>query len=263
MQWYYSNDGQRLGPVSQAEFETLVTNGAVKAETLVWRQGMADWLPHQKVNGGVPANTPATADLTAAAEATEVCVVSGKRYPRHEMLNYEGRWISAEHRDEFFQRQREGVVQPGQFVYGNFWPRFRAKFVDGVIVLVASGVVEAGLSFALLGTWNYFTGPAKAAGSPNLIFYQVLSTVANIGLGLAYAWFFISRYSATPGKMLIGLKIVRPDGAPLSTGRIIGRHFAEWLSGLILLFGYIMAAWDPERRALHDRICDTRVIKTK
>jgi uncharacterized RDD family membrane protein YckC len=29
------------------------------------------------------------------------------------------------------------------------------------------------------------------------------------------------------------------------------------------LIGYIMAAWDPERRALHDRICDTRVIKVK
>ncbi|PYS28021.1 MAG: RDD family protein, partial [Acidobacteria bacterium] len=32
------------------------------------------------------------------------------------------------------------------------------------------------------------------------------------------------------------------------------------LSGIILLIGYIMAAFDPERRALHDRICNTRVV---
>jgi hypothetical protein len=33
---------------------------------------------------------------------------------------------------------------------------------------------------------------------------------------------------------------------------------------MILGIGYIMAAFDePERRTLHDRICDTRVIKAR
>ncbi|HET6371045.1 MAG TPA: RDD family protein, partial [Nitrospiria bacterium] len=40
-----------------------------------------------------------------------------------------------------------------------------------------------------------------------------------------------------------------------------GRYFAEILSGIILCIGYIMAAFDDEKRALHDRICGTRVIK--
>ncbi len=56
---------------------------------------------------------------------------------------------------------------------------------------------------------------------------------------------------------------MRADGTPLSTGRIIGRHFAEMISNMILCIGYMMAGWDDEKRALHDRICDTRVIRTR
>jgi uncharacterized RDD family membrane protein YckC len=40
----------------------------------------------------------------------------------------------------------------------------------------------------------------------------------------------------------------------------LGRHFAKILSGIILYIGYLMAFWDDEKRALHDRICSTRVI---
>ena len=57
------------------------------------------------------------------------------------------------------------------------------------------------------------------------------------------------------------LKIVRPDGAPITYLRAFGRYFAEILSTLILFIGFMMAGWDEEKRALHDRICDTRVIR--
>jgi uncharacterized RDD family membrane protein YckC len=80
---------------------------------------------------------------------------------------------------------------------------------------------------------------------------------------VTYSWFFLKRYAATPGKMALGIKIVRSDGSPLSTGRILGRYFSEMLSTMILMIGYIMAGFDDERRALHDRICDTRVIKSR
>jgi uncharacterized RDD family membrane protein YckC len=61
--------------------------------------------------------------------------------------------------------------------------------------------------------------------------------------------------------MALGLKVVRSDGTKLSNGRIVGRYFAELVSLLVLWIGYIMAAFDDQKRALHDMICDTRVIK--
>jgi uncharacterized RDD family membrane protein YckC len=55
--------------------------------------------------------------------------------------------------------------------------------------------------------------------------------------------------------------VVRPDGRPVDLGRAFGRYFAKILSAFILLIGYIIAGFDSEKRALHDMICDTRVIK--
>jgi uncharacterized RDD family membrane protein YckC len=254
MQWYYANNGQRQGPISEAEFEQRLADGTIKPDTLVWHEGMSTWMPHSTVTVG--AATPSTGD------DTEVCVVSGKRYPRREMIQYEGRWISAEHRDTYFQRLREGVPIPGVFVYGDFWPRFAAKFIDGIIGSVMGIVINVTLGAVILGNANYIAGARDATSSARIMF-QVTSGILGLVVALAYAIFFISRYSATPGKMALGLKLVRPDGSKLSVGRIIGRHFAEWLSSLTLLIGYIMAAFDDERRALHDRVCDTRVIKAK
>ena len=56
---------------------------------------------------------------------------------------------------------------------------------------------------------------------------------------------------------------MRPNGGPIGLGRAFGRYFAKILSGLILMIGYIMAAFDSEKRALHDMICDTRVIRAR
>ena len=61
-------------------------------------------------------------------------------------------------------------------------------------------------------------------------------------------------------KMLMKVKVVMPDGGRVSYSRALGRHFAKILSGIILYIGYLMAFWDDEKRALHDRICSTRVI---
>lgn len=269
MQWYYAIDGQRHGPVTQADFDQLVNSGQIKADTLVWREGMANWLSYGSLMIGTAASA-AGAEASGGGPDTEVCVVSGKRYPKREMIQYEGKWISAEHRDEFFQRLREGVaipgasgLVPGPFGYGGFWRRFWAKFVDGLITGVVGSVCNALVALAIFGEANYFRLQREEAGTSELLLYQAITMPLGIVLGLAYAWFFISRYQATPGKMVFGMKLVRADGSRLSTGRIIGRYFAEILSGLTLLIGYIMAGFDDQKRALHDRICDTRVIKVK
>jgi uncharacterized RDD family membrane protein YckC len=254
MEWYYAVDGQRKGPISQSDLERLVAEGTITSSTLVWRQGMAQWQAYGTPSGSASASGGASDD-------TAVCAFSGKTYPKSQMVQYEGQWIAAEHRDEFFQRLREGVAIPGRFAYGGFWIRFGAKILDGIILSVAS----VSINFFLIR--KIFLGSLRIgqtrfpAGA--LLEYNVVSTLINLGIGLTYAIFFISRYSATPGKMAVGLKLVRSDGSQLSTGRIIGRHFSEVLSYLTLLIGYIMAAFDEEKRALHDRICDTRVIRAK
>jgi len=90
-----------------------------------------------------------------------------------------------------------------------------------------------------------------------------ISTLIGLAIGVAYEVYFLSAHGATPGKMALGLKVIRADGGPISPMLALARYFASWVSAVILLIGYIMAAFDPEKRALHDRICETRVIHSR
>jgi uncharacterized RDD family membrane protein YckC len=61
---------------------------------------------------------------------------------------------------------------------------------------------------------------------------------------------------------MLGLRVVGADGANVSWGRAIGRFFGEWVTGMIPFWiGYLIAAFDPERRTVHDHIAGTRVIR--
>lgn len=50
MAWFYATGDQPQGPVSEADLDALVKAGAIRPETLVWREGMADWEPFRKVS---------------------------------------------------------------------------------------------------------------------------------------------------------------------------------------------------------------------
>lgn len=275
MQWYYVLDGQRHGPVEQAEFEQLVANGSVTSETRVWHKGMRDWQPYAAVAPVAIAAVPAAVGAAVPAageEETQVCAVSGKRHPVREMIQYEGQWISAEHRDVFFQRLREGVSQPGvaavpgQYGYGGFWRRFCAVFVDGIALWFVNQVITF-VIFAAAGLHYGFGQPVYRPGQPGpagkMLMIFVILEIAYVAISLSYDIIFIRKFDATPGKMAMGAKILRTDGSKLSVGRIIGRYFAKILSGLVLAIGYIVAGFDDEKRALHDHLCDTRVVKTR
>ena len=88
-----------------------------------------------------------------------------------------------------------------------------------------------------------------------------LNTPVNLVIVVGYYTFLVGKYGATLGKMATKLRVVNPDGSPVGYGKACGRYFAQILSGMICLIGYLMVIWDPERRALHDRICATRVIR--
>ncbi len=257
MEWYYAIGGQQNGPVSDDEFNRLVSMGTVQPDTLVWTEGWPEWRAYRTLTSG---NAGAGAASSADAEMA-VCAVSGKRLPKKDMLEFEGRWVGAEHKEEFFQRLREGVNLPRDVVYASFGRRFAAKFVDGVIVGLINFVLTLLLTAAFAAL---FSGGAAGATTASAILLQVVVQLSSIGFALCYALFFIRKNDATPGKKMLGLRLVRADGSKLSKGRIVGRHFAEYLSSLTLLIGYLMAAFDKEqRRALHDRVCDTRVLDVR
>ena len=94
-----------------------------------------------------------------------------------------------------------------------------------------------------------------------LVIIQLIVTLIQFIIPAVYTTWFLGKYGATPGKMACKIKVVRSDGESVSYGRALGRHFAKWLSWMILCIGFLMAAFDDQHRTLHDRICDTRVVR--
>jgi uncharacterized RDD family membrane protein YckC len=261
MPWYYEKNRQQIGPVSDEEFASLVQAGTIAGNSLVWRDGWANWQPYSSVAAQTPL-VGATGSSAAMNDDTAICAVSGRRLPKRDMLEYEGRWVSAEHKEEFFQRLREGVTQPGNFVYASFGRRFGAKFIDGLILWVVNMIIGA-LTGAAMGA-IMLSGGDPTANTAAFVIIQLVSTLIGMAMTVGYSLYFIRKQDATPGKKMLGLKVLRADGAKLSKGRIVGRYFAEIVSSLVMMIGYLMAAFDKEqRRALHDRMCDTRVIDVR
>jgi uncharacterized RDD family membrane protein YckC len=83
----------------------------------------------------------------------------------------------------------------------------------------------------------------------------------NLVLGWVYAAAMESSdRQATLGKMAVGIKVTDMNGERISFGKATGRHFAKIISAIILLIGYIMAAFDSKKQALHDKMAGTLVL---
>lgn len=86
-------------------------------------------------------------------------------------------------------------------------------------------------------------------------------TIGWVGL---YFTLFLAWWSGrTPGKYLMGIRVVRLSGEPLSLWFAFER-FGGYAAGIATgLLGFIQLYWDPNRQAIHDRVARTVVIRTR
>ncbi|MDH3973145.1 MAG: RDD family protein [Deltaproteobacteria bacterium] len=244
MRWFYAVGKEKVGPLTKDDIEKLAGEGKITPSTLVWADGMKNWTPYGEINPGVP--EVKTAEPVGVGPL--VCSECGGSFPADETVKYGKLVICASCKPAFFQKVKEGRSTASTMKYGGFWIRFGAKFLDNIITSLAY------LAFAFLLGFLIQDNPESAAAALSIVFVQ-------FAIPIFYNTYFLGKYQATPGKMAAGLIVVSPEGESISYGRAFGRYFAEMLSGLILGIGYFMAAFDEEKRSLHDRICSTRVVK--
>ncbi|MCD9098871.1 RDD family protein [Luteimonas fraxinea] len=257
--WYYA-DGRntRHGPVTQAALLQLRQDGIVGDSTLIWRDGLADWQPFRELAAelGVapaagieawalePVAPVATAVASDEAEASwRPLTATGAGDPGYAGSPYAPPTANVARPD--------AVTQGGDVVLAGFLKRVAAYAIDAVIVGIASAVV-GGLIYELLGVGGF--------GRGFWLEQAVINAVSLVLSALYFAWFHAAYAMATPGKMAVGIKVVRLDGARISFLRGIGRYFATILSSLILMIGFLMAGFTQRKQALHDMVCDTLVV---
>src|SRR5580704_15798615 len=57
-QWYCSRNGKQVGPMSEAQLRQSAAVGKLQPTDLVWKQGMGEWTPAQKLKGLFPPAAP-------------------------------------------------------------------------------------------------------------------------------------------------------------------------------------------------------------
>jgi hypothetical protein len=121
MNWYYALGGQQQGPVDDAQFEALIAAGTLGPDTLIWREGMANWQPLRNVRPGSEAAgaplgmgvPPIVGGAGAASSSDVICVECGKTFARDNAIQYGSTWVCALCKPIFLQKLREGAPTGG------------------------------------------------------------------------------------------------------------------------------------------------------
>lgn len=135
-----------------------------------------------------------------------------------------------------------------------FGPRLAAYLVDAVILVVGVLVITAPLT--LLGM---LIGSRVAALG---VILSLVTWLLATAISVAYLLVPWARVGVTPGKRLLGLKIVRADSShPLGLAKAALRMVGYMVSGALFGAGFIMIAFTKDKRGLHDMIANTRVVR--
>jgi uncharacterized RDD family membrane protein YckC len=127
-----------------------------------------------------------------------------------------------------------------QLEYVSVGPRFLAVLIDGIILMVVGGIISAGLR-----------APAVAG---------TLEAV----IAFAYLIIMEATQGATIGKKLVGLRVVKEDGSPISWNESIIRNLLRIVDSLfVYLVGAILVWNSPTRQRLGDRVAKTVVIRSR
>jgi uncharacterized RDD family membrane protein YckC len=206
----------------------------------------------------------------APVQTVLACSQCGRSFAPSDVVQIAGNWVCADCKPAFLSRvMASGAAgaSPLAWRYGGFWIRFGARFVDGLVFTIPI------LIFAALFVPNLMRAarqPGTPPSAPNLALagFGVTFFLAFFLAGGIYEILMLKYRSATLGKMACGLKVIRSDGRALSWGVCFGRFFMwnvvtsgiPYLNSVLMLVTSIMVGVDDEKRALHDRVCDTRVI---
>lgn len=120
-------------------------------------------------------------------------------------------------------------VVPENLLYpkASFWERLAAGFLDLILV-----------------------------GILCVVLHPIAPVVALAYFSALWAW-----KHTTIGGIVVGLKVVRTDGRPLTFPVALVRSLAAAFSIIVLFLGFLWIAWDAEKQGWHDKIAGTHVLK--
>ena len=173
---------------------------------------------------------------------------------------------------------REIGAEYGLASYGH---RMGAYIIDNlmftvplVAILWASGVGLLGRSVAQFETGGFTIrrvpiGVLGGYSDTVLLGVQILSAIVCV---VYVAWWLVTiKRGQTPGKQVVGIRVIRKSGEPSGRAYTFVREFVVKglllgllvgaTGGVVILVNYLWPLWDSERQALHDKLMSTLVVR--
>ena len=143
--------------------------------------------------------------------------------------------------------------------YGGFWRRVAATWIDWFVLIIP---------LVLIIGWpasdNEFWDIAEFVNEENVPEIYETSRLSNLIFVLLF-WLYeaimtSSKYQATVGKLCFGMIVVDQQEQRMSFAHATGRHFAKYVSSILLSIGFLMVAFTKRKQGLHDFMAKTHVL---
>ncbi len=241
LQWFFAENQEKKGPFEEEEIKKKVAAGEIKADTLVWHRRLPRWLPAGVV---IPELAPDDADEAVCSSCYQVSRRSGM------MAHGEG-LVCEQCKLSLLQKRRSGSEDVSEMEFAGLGERFFAKILDLLIMTVIAVGIE-------MLSRHFFSFHANADLSTAFI----ITLLVNMAVGFVYIAGLTGRFGATPGKMILGMKVVDIDGGNIGYWRAFLRYAGEFVVvPVTIMVGYLVALFDANRRTLYDRIAGTLVVR--
>lgn len=185
------------------------------------------------------------------AERVRRCARCGAPFCPDCLVEISGRPYCATCKAEQLLDFRSGVDR-STIQLASIGKRFGGKFIDLLIIAIPFYTLVGILAFTPAIRGLNFQLWSNFLGIPFAFLYLTYE-----GLMLQF------KNGQTIGKMAMKLRVVRPDGSPISVGQAWGRSAMEsLLFSCCFLIDYIPAFVTPDKTTLHDIVASTRVVET-
>lgn len=128
--------------------------------------------------------------------------------------------------------------------YVGFWVRLLAAIIDWIIL----GIIGRILFGSEATQINNMGADVNFSGWRTIVPFLYII--------IFWVWF-----SATPGKLILGMKIIKTSGEKIDLKVSLIRFFSYIPSAFILFIGFIWIGIDKKKQGWHDKIAKTYVIK--
>ena len=219
--WWYAENGQQFGPIDQNSLTLHFRAGKITPQTLVWREGMAQWqnlasVPELRILMAPPVPSmppiPQRAPPPAALQPQQHAIPQAR--PTAPANTYAANYAQPYQSPQAVGAMQQVATSGNVAVLGE---RYFARCFDfwiALLFLIVPYVILCVLGFGKL--LNEYTGTV-------VLVETLLAFVVD---ALIYAIF-----GNTMGKALLGLRVVRSDGSKPDAGHYFVRNLQVWLRG--------------------------------